>query len=80
MIEQRAALTQAQSTSPLARLQQTAAQERESLGIRLEAGADGTTRQLAAIQCGIQSQCLTFSFLVKAIWCMFLALLCLLFY
>jgi len=53
MIEQRAAPTQAQRTVPLARLQQRAAaqaaQERESLRIRLEAGADGTTWQLSAI-------------------------------
>jgi len=71
MTEQRAAPTQALRTPPLARLQQRAAaqaaQQRESLGITLETRADGTTRPVAAIQCGIQSQCLTFSFLVKAI-------------
>jgi len=53
MIEQRAAPQQQQRAAPLARLQQRAtaqaAQQRESLGITIETGADGTTRPVAAI-------------------------------
>ena len=49
MIEQRAAPAQAQRTAPLARLQQRATQEREALGIRVEAGANGATRIAAAV-------------------------------
>jgi len=53
MTEQRALPTHQARQAPLARLQQRAAaqaaQQRESLGITTETGADGSTRPVAAI-------------------------------
>jgi len=53
MTEQRALPTHQARQAPLARLQQRAAaqaaQQRESLGITMETGADGSTRPAAAI-------------------------------